>query len=177
MQGCRVFVSIPNGKPGPLRHSADAQTSEQTALVSIPNGKPGPLRHMATGACTSFMRSFQSQTGSQALSDGACDVFCVIVCYCFNPKREARPSQTALTHLEESVMWAVSIPNGKPGPLRLTPETVIKREDVGFNPKREARPSQTRLILDVAVRRVTGFNPKREARPSQTLPSGCQRSG
>ncbi len=39
----RDFVSIPNGKPGPLRPGYMSVTMTG-ALVSIPNGKPGPLR-------------------------------------------------------------------------------------------------------------------------------------
>src|SRR5579885_3493493 len=37
--------------------------------VSIPNGKPGPLRPGIIQACLTRLRPFQSQTGSQALSD------------------------------------------------------------------------------------------------------------
>src|SRR5579883_466460 len=36
----------------------------------------------------------------------------------FNPKREARPSQTFVSHIMPLFSTAVSIPNGKPGPLR-----------------------------------------------------------
>src|SRR5579883_2321811 len=35
----------------------------------------------------------------------------------FNPKREARPSQTKIISLEALLKQVVSIPNGKPGPL------------------------------------------------------------
>ncbi len=61
---------------------------------------------------------FQSQTGSQALSD---QVTGVGMCGCrvgFNPKREARPSQTPNLPDAIIVSIGVSIPNGKPGPLR-----------------------------------------------------------
>ncbi len=40
---CRRAVSIPNGKPGPLRLRIYARKSCER-VVSIPNGKPGPLR-------------------------------------------------------------------------------------------------------------------------------------
>ncbi len=60
----------------------------------------------------------------------------------FNPKREARPSQTVVGVATAEV------------------------ED-GFNPKREARPSQT-SSSDSRHMRIKRFNPKREARPSQT---------
>ncbi len=62
--------------------------------------------------------SFQSQTGSQALSD-ACSVD-LLLCRedGFNPKREARPSQTRRKKGVSYGDSAVSIPNGKPGPLR-----------------------------------------------------------
>ncbi len=183
-------VSIPNGKPGPLRpvhHDShtravqgfQSQTGSQalsdfielvdadsTDKVSIPNGKPGPLRPLKndlaqlakdqfqsqTGsqALSDFtvlqiptgVDGFQSQTGSQALSDGCIRCPTSVMAKCFNPKREARPSQTdtapcrvqtrkgfqsqtgsqalsdhrgALPHRGDQV---VSIPNGKPGPLR-----------------------------------------------------------
>src|SRR5579884_2978665 len=40
------------------------------AIVSIPNGKPGPLRRQIDEYRTRKPEKFQSQTGSQALSDG-----------------------------------------------------------------------------------------------------------
>ncbi len=61
--------------------------------VSIPNGKPGPLRHDMDIATPPNTMMFQSQTGSQALSDDAADPLSAGL-WCFNPKREARPSQT-----------------------------------------------------------------------------------
>ncbi len=110
----------------------------------------------------------------------------------FNPKREARPSQTIQEegHTRKSAL--VSIPNGKPGPLRLSQTYCEPSIDRSFNPKREARPSQTTGRKDrcrepesVSIPNgkpgplrppekrifpvpVTSFNPKREARPSQT---------
>ena|SRR5579884_240529 len=62
---------------------------------------------------------FQSQTGSQALSDGTALQGKIWQDGSFNPKREVRPSQTRDS-----------------GPARPTPEN-------RFNPKREVRPSQT----------------------------------
>src|SRR5579884_655375 len=61
----------------------------------------------------------------------------------FNPKREARPSQTIQEegHTRKSAL--VSIPNGKPGPLRFSQTYCEPSIDRSFNPKREARPSQT----------------------------------
>ncbi len=90
--------------------------------VSIPNGKPGPLRPSADLASRRLVGWFQSQTGSQALSDLARTPNPQIPS-CFNPKREARPSQT---------LRASALNQGEHG---------------GFNPKREARPSQTFLCI------------------------------
>ncbi len=117
----RSLVSIPNGKPGPLRPPAHLATGTETSIVSIPNGKPGPLRHAGLRVvpgieerfnpkrearpsqtpkhrrpCCSMER-FQSQTGSQALSDNAGAVVLLTSSSRFNPKREARPSQTRNT--------------------------------------------------------------------------------
>ncbi len=61
---------------------------------------------------------FQSQTGSQALSDGISLFLFAPPVQCFNPKREARPSQTSSNFSSISEAEKVSIPNGKPGPLR-----------------------------------------------------------
>src|SRR5579883_3193399 len=86
--------------------------------VSIPNGKPGPLRQAYRFChCDRFVK-FQSQTGSQALSDVAA----------FGWTRAARP---------------VSIPNGKPGPLRPGEYSPVAIKLLRFKPKREAKPSQT----------------------------------
>src|SRR5579883_2277636 len=41
---CNGTVSIPNGKPGPLRRIRQPDDGAECLLVSIPNGKPGPLR-------------------------------------------------------------------------------------------------------------------------------------
>ncbi len=87
--------------------------------VSIPNGKPGPLR--------------PSRRATTSRGSG-----------CFNPKREARPSQTAAVSMVGEEMTEVSIPNGKPGPLRpLAQDIETYARGTSFNPKREARPSQT----------------------------------
>ncbi len=111
---------------------------------------------------------FQSQTGSQALSDVGSGLPVHHDSSCFNPKREARPSQTmavigvstgvprsfqsqtgsqALSDDEKSQRqeehYRVSIPNGKPGPLRPMKQVTGLVAVDGFNPKREARPSQT----------------------------------
>ncbi len=86
---------------------------------------------------------FQSQTGSQALSDQQYPDLTPTDNLCFNPKREARPSQTA--------------------EVQAAMEQLIR-----FNPKREARPSQTTIAAFYGVQQEESFNPKREARPSQT---------
>ncbi len=141
------------------------------------------------------MRQFQSQTGSQALSDYEAASLPVHQNDGFNPKREARPSQTtilvaspectaqfqsqtgsqALSDTSE-MCWPwrqlrVSIPNGKPGPLRHLLSTAERERDM-FQ-------SQTgsQALSDGGVRAADGgtgggFNPKREARPSQTYWSG-----
>ncbi|SRR5579884_4149500 len=86
--------------------------------VSIPNGKPGPLRLSQWALIAEASCWFQSQTGNQALSDAAQRPTWPISISRFNPKREARPSQTQLRDLTTSSIRLVSIPNGKPGPLR-----------------------------------------------------------
>ncbi len=63
--------------------------------VSIPNGKPGPLRHTILPPAREATSQFQSQTGSQALSDEYRLHSYRRAILRFNPKREARPSQTA----------------------------------------------------------------------------------
>ncbi len=144
--------------PGQLRHQD---------IVSIPNGKPGPLRRICFFLLSEQTRKFQSQTGSQALSDEAygCRINSVFIR--FNPKREARPSQTQS-------------------------QRTVQIKEIRFNPKREARPSQTYYPLwqsnqlasfqsqtgsqalsdrhswTIASCPLPSFNPKREARPSQT---------
>ncbi len=94
---------------------------------------------------------FQSQTGSQALSDLITRLRNGVMPYRFNPKREARPSQTSLwegeplprcwfqsqtgsqalsddiNHFSLRSSNVVSIPNGKPGPLRLAdPDAILQ---------------------------------------------------
>src|SRR5579884_603867 len=86
--------------------------------VSIPNGKSGPLRHCELLSINQAGWKFQSQTGSQALSDA--DTLA---------GRYGHPD--------------VSIPNGKSGPLRRFPLLWGNSSTVGFNPKREVRHSQT----------------------------------
>src|SRR5579884_287816 len=158
-----MLVSIPNGKPGPLRRSDNA-THLLKIGVSIPNGKPGPLRRRSPMPAPRQRRSF-------------------------NPKREARPSQTqafplprypglmfqsqtgsqALSDAKRPLPahdWPdVSIPNGTPGPLRPNLHGHNIARLCSFNPKREARPSQT---TNYRTTELQSFNPKREARPSQT---------
>ncbi len=87
-----AWVSIPNGKPGPLRPAFTKRGNTVLYMVSIPNGKPGPLRRICD-VVPGAKYPFQSQTGSQALSDCA----------------------GSLGKIDE---LNVSIPNGKPGPLR-----------------------------------------------------------
>ncbi len=91
---------------------------------------------------------FQSQTGSQALSDTIDWLSLNVIIQRFNPKREARPSQT--------VWYASRVP-----------------ARYRFNPKREARPSQTKLEAEPPLPSSPCFNPKREARPSQTMLHCC----
>ncbi len=187
----QMRVSIPNGKPGPLRHEnffgADtdsvkfqSQTGSQalsdayfryadttSSFVSIPNGKPGPLRLMVTikhgATCLSFnpkrearpsqtligsthrifMLLFQSQTGSQALSDrGMSEYNMKILCVSI-PNGKPGPLRRRMLPQLREVMVRVSIPNGKPGPLRLRSKPASQQGTCRFNPKREARPSQT----------------------------------
>src|SRR5579885_1922006 len=138
--------------------------------------------------------TFQSQTGSQALSDLialALDDICqrgfnpkrearpsqTVAgralprrrAQGFNPKREARPSQTPAHQTTRFQTIRVSIPNGKPGPLRPSLTLFFAAVVYSFNPKREARPSQTMPVRSTMTDLIC-FNPKREARPSQTRP-------
>src|SRR5579885_2485731 len=89
------------------------------------------------------MEMFQSQTGSQALSD---------------------ENITSGMNQQERV----SIPNGKPGPLRRGHLWVRLAAWRCFNPKREARPSQNGGYDMAYLPLISRFHPKREARPSQT---------
>src|SRR5579883_1976052 len=156
----------------PKREARPSQTkrlfdrSQRDSEVSIPNGKPGPLRRGYVKEILSLSERFQSQTGSQALSDPPVRTVTVRAKqfqsqtgsqalsdriqvriheeanHGFNPKREARPSQTRESRkppparekfqsqtgsqaLSDPVQMMytqarsnVSIPNGKPGPLR-----------------------------------------------------------
>ncbi len=116
--------------------------ARQSSPVSIPNGKPGPLRLIGVQIGVNNQRRF-------------------------NPKREARPSQTRFESGTYRLSITVSIPNGKPGPLRLSRSLYGHRRAGSFNPKREARPSQT-TTGNHLTEKSESFNPKREARPSQT---------
>ncbi len=84
----------------PKREARPSQTEQiacvgiPTGKVSIPNGKPGPLRQGRKKMEDLFHGVFQSQTGSQALSDAALPMASHEIVLGFNPKREARPSQT-----------------------------------------------------------------------------------
>ncbi len=85
---------------------------------------------------------FQSQTGSQALSDKITYSSCSCWDLCFNPKREARPSQTKITYCGcaedqefQSQTGSQALSDKKGGKKAAKPAR--------FNPKREARPSQT----------------------------------
>ncbi len=232
----------------PKREARPSQTSAGAGLVSffqhvsIPNGKPGPLRLVAARNGFDLRRQFQSQTGSQALSDPVRDLLIQTAMQMFqsqtgsqalsdNVSRKALSrryekfqSQTGSQALSDANLRVVpnglqnvSIPNGKPGPLRLGGGKMDRENSgISFNPKREARPSQTsstavteirihrvsipngkpgplrprvcrheakpwrvsipngkpgplrHTLDDMKFSRVRGFNPKREARPSQT---------
>src|SRR5579885_1010344 len=112
--------------------------------VSIPNGKPGPLR-LGTHAQSPDTKLFQSQTGSQALSD--------LESFCTQSRRawgfQSQTGSQALSdfslHSSRRKLVEVSIPNGKPGPLRPGDADRYNTNNTRFNPKREARPSQTRM--------------------------------
>ncbi len=89
-------------------------------VVSIPNGKPGPLRRSLSPPLAYFPASFNpkrearpSQTLHRERQRTGLSGF--------NPKREARPSQTFQWSGSQSPCLRVSIPNGKPGPLRHRP--------------------------------------------------------
>src|SRR5579885_544764 len=90
----------------------------------------------------------------------------------FNPKREARPSQTRKNgRCSKNIIMSFN-PKREARPS----QTPTRKEDrtallCGFNPKREARPSQTPTRKEDRTALLCGFNPKREARPSQTFVS------
>src|SRR5579884_174801 len=90
-----------------------------------------------------FLR-FQSQTGSQALSD----------------------AEAAIAHPEETI---VSIPNGKSGPLRHQWLRGLVGQVVVSIPNGKSGPLRQRMIFYLH-REARSFNPKREVRPSQTPP-------
>ncbi len=133
----------PKREARPSQTEAIEKVGRKLLEVSIPNGKPGPLRPASPPGHSNGFGRFQSQTGSQALSDQAIRPLSHRGKPCFNPKREARPSQTECGRLVPPTVGTVSIPNGKPGPLRRS--YMISQHGIHgrFNPKREARPSQT----------------------------------
>ncbi len=89
---------------------------------------------------------------------------------CFNPKREARPSQTVRAKMGYPKVGKVSIPNGKPGPLRLSISCECQSWRFVSIPNGKPGPlRQEQAINDQGLSNC--FNPKREARPSQTKPS------
>ncbi len=85
-------VSIPDGKPRPFRRTTKS-SRRVSRDVSIPDGKPRPFRQANT---------FLS---------------CVFP-FCFNPRREASPFQTAIKVGLPRGDVHVSIPDGKPRPFR-----------------------------------------------------------
>src|SRR5579884_4189329 len=111
---------------------------------------------------------FQSQTGSQALSDYLSARAARRTLKSFNPKREVRPSQTVISTYFSS---QITLFQSQTGSQALSDDKLCicrNGRSGSFNPKREVRPSQT-----ASARRVSGcsflsFNPKREVRPSQT---------
>ncbi len=115
-------VSIPNGKPGPLRLKPVGLLHRQKRSVSIPNGKPGPLRPR-------LLRAPPGRTDR------------------FNPKREARPSQTSGL-LRGSTLLARFNPKREARPSQTVRFVLAGRSYPGFNPKREARPSQTEFTKE-----------------------------
>ncbi len=121
-------VSIPNGKPGPLRRRVDLGEGVGES-VSIPNGKPGPLRHQ-------LYRREACQSGS------------------FNPKREARPSQTAAPARSRPPARMFQSQTGSQALSDLRAARSRKRGGARFNPKREARPSQTEHQRAWAIQQI-----------------------
>ncbi len=172
MKATRPIVSIPNGKPGPLRRLCNvpamilsncfnpkrearpSQTIEAVILllagvvVSIPNGKPGPLRPNRGSGCQRPPFSFQSQTGSQALSDIDTARLLGWLVYVSIPNGKPGPLRHNCAGGSAGTGRSVSIPNGKPGPLRPRRACAFLPAHSCFNPKREARPSQTRTASD-----------------------------
>src|SRR5579884_699398 len=159
-------VSIPNGKPGPLRHKR-FDIAPGLPDVSIPNGKPGPLRQKLPNGGEEDLSMFQSQTGSQALSDAALCAETVgqwqfqsqtgsqalsdeqrrepgrQAGHCFNPKREARPSQTTILAGVTTTPVPFQSQTGSQALSDIASPHWPMNTDSCFNPKREARPSQT----------------------------------
>src|SRR5579884_1162092 len=109
------------------------------------NGKPGPLRRIPRDGLTDQRGGFNPKREARPSQTMTALPGWKAGVYSFNPKREARPSQT------EALVLAARIQNG-------------------FNPKREARPSQT-LRTSFFVAQTRGFNPKREAGPPRPIPT------
>src|SRR5579884_1165010 len=87
------MVSIPNGKPGPLRRRIASRLSNGSASFN-PKREARPSQTKPSFRASKASWMFQSQTGSQALSDSHPVHATPIPGASFNPKREARPSQT-----------------------------------------------------------------------------------
>src|SRR5579883_324963 len=87
--------------------------------VSIPNGKPGPLRRLLCVTLNTSSHRFNPKREARPSQTLAQEAARFIPQYRCNPKREARPSQTAYDSSGNGYNGTVSIPNGKPGPLRL----------------------------------------------------------
>src|SRR5579883_1314138 len=86
--------------------------------VSIPNGKPGPLRQGRRARLCARGSWFQSQTGSQALSDLISPFAMALHNTVSIPNGKPGPLRHYQSCYQSTRLWDVSIPNGKPGPLR-----------------------------------------------------------
>src|SRR5579884_3464678 len=138
-----LYVSIPNGKSGPLRPELLLRQGGASGIVSIPNGKSGPLRRYWS-------------------------VSSPLPRWCFNPKREVRPSQTMRLEILKRHVGRVSIPNGKSGPLRPRHPLTARGPGEKFQSQTGSQALSDIYGLLAVVDAFESFNPKREVRPSQT---------
>src|SRR5579884_3009792 len=135
-------VSIPNGKSGPLRRRFHGYSTLRPSRFQSQTGSQA-LSDAARADAAGAAIQFQSQTGSQALSDCAWLVAVSTPLLCFNPKREVRPSQT---YHSDTPQLIADMFQSQTGSQALSDEiTSHPLLDLwkSFNPKREVRPSQT----------------------------------
>src|SRR5579885_1375735 len=132
-----------NGKPGPLRPCSSLPLGDRKSSFQSQTGSQALSDTIPPATVQRWEDQFQSQTGSQALSDGdkfKREWFPFLVSI---PNGKPGPLRRSPADTDTPCRDTVSIPNGKPGPLRPGHFGAALPRGVRFNPKREARPSQT----------------------------------